>query len=87
MAIVHIPAGIRTLTGGETTANVPGRTLGEIVESLEAAYPGLKSRLVEEERIRRGLATFIDGISASPNLNTRVGDDAEIYFAPAVAGG
>src|SRR5436305_2018400 len=87
MTTVHIPSVMRTLTGGDREVIAAGSTLGEIVESLEAAYPGLKSRLAEGDRIRPGLAVFVDGAQVRPDLTTRVADAAEIYFAPAIAGG
>ena len=87
MATVHIPAAMRGRTGGQTDVVVAGSTLGELIEGLEALYPGLKSRMVEGERIRPGLATFVDGQNVSSNLGTRVPENAEIYFAPAIAGG
>jgi molybdopterin converting factor small subunit len=87
MATVHIPAAMRKLTGGETKVVVPGDTLEAVIANLETTYPGLKSRLVEGERIRPGLATFVDGVNASSALSTRLGANAEIYFAPAMAGG
>lgn len=87
MAVVHIPAAMRSLTGGVAQATVSGATLGEVIDRLEADYPGLKSRLADGERLRSGLAAFVDGVQVSPLLSTRIGQDAEIYFAPAIAGG
>lgn len=87
MAVVHIPAAMRSLTGGVAQATAPGATLGEVIARLEADYPGLQSRLTEGERLRPGLAAFVDGVQVSPLLSTRVGENAEIYFAPAIAGG
>ncbi len=87
MAIVHIPAPMRSLTGGETDVTVPGGTLGEIVEALESRFPGMKSRLAEGDRIRPGLAVFVGGVNVPPRLSTHVPENAEIYFAPAIAGG
>ena len=72
---------------GAVTVRVPGATLGEVVEALETRYPGLQTRLVEGERIRPGLAVFVEGVQASFLLSTRLSENAEIYFAPAVAGG
>jgi hypothetical protein len=57
------------------------------VEHLDEAYPGLKSRLVAGERMAPGLAVFVDGEVPSNGLRARVTPDAEIYFAPAIAGG
>jgi sulfur-carrier protein len=87
MATVHIPAPLRNLTGGETEVTVPGATLREIVEALEARYPGMHSRLVEGERIRPGMAVFVNGVQSSFLLSTRLSENAEIHFAPAIAGG
>jgi len=87
MATVHIPAPMRGLTGGKSEVSMPGGSLGEVVDALEADYPGLKSRLVEGDRIRPGLAVFVEGVQASFRLSQRLSEDAEVYFAPAISGG
>src|SRR5438270_6622292 len=69
MATVHIPAPMRSLTGGETEVVAPGETLRELIENLEAAYPGIKARLVDGDRIRANLATFVDGIQVTSGLS------------------
>jgi sulfur-carrier protein len=87
MAVVYIPAALRTLTGGETKVSVPGETLREVLDGLDAAYPGLKGRLVEGERMAPGLAVFVDGAVPATGLRAKLSPDAEIHFAPAIAGG
>lgn len=87
MATVNIPAPLRTLTGGETTVTVPGETLREVLDRLDEAYPGLKSRLVQGERMAAGMAVFVDGATPAAGLRAKLSPDAEIYFAPAIAGG
>jgi sulfur-carrier protein len=87
MPKVHIPAAMRRLTGGEAQVVVPGETLGEVIDRLEEQYPGLKSRIVEEGKMRRGLAAFVNDQSLNAGLQTKVGPDDEVYFAPAMAGG
>jgi len=87
MATVHIPAPMRALTGGEAEVVASGRTLGELADTLEAAHPGLRDRLVEGARIRPGVAVFVNGVNVPPALATRIPEDAEIYFSPAIAGG
>jgi molybdopterin synthase sulfur carrier subunit len=87
MASVHIPAAMRSLTGGASQAEAPGETLEQVIDALEARYPGLKARLVEDGRLRRGLALFVDGELPLTGLATRLKPDAEVYFAPAIAGG
>lgn len=87
MATVHIPATMRPLTGGRATVTVPGETVREIIEGLEAAYPGTRARLMEGDRLRAGLAVFVDGEVPAAGLRARVRPDSEIHFAPAIAGG
>jgi molybdopterin converting factor small subunit len=78
---------MRSLTGGEAEVVVPGATLGEIVAALEARFPGLQSRLTEGDRIRPGMAVFVEGVNVPSRLSTRVSETADIYFAPAISGG
>jgi molybdopterin converting factor small subunit len=78
---------MRGLTGGKSKVSVPGASMGEVVEALEGSYPGLKRRLVEGDRIRPGLAVFVEGVQAPFRLSLRLSENAEIYFAPAIAGG
>jgi molybdopterin converting factor small subunit len=87
MAEVHIPAALRTLTGGETKVTVPGETLREVMDRLDETYPGLKARLVAGDRLAPGLAVFVDGAVPPGGLRTKLSPDAEVYFAPAIAGG
>jgi len=87
MPTLHIPAPLRALTAGESVVTVSGGNLGELADSLEARFPGIKARLVEEKRIRPGLAVFVNSVQVSANLATKVAEDADVYFAPAISGG
>jgi len=87
MAVVHIPAPLRQLTGGESQVTVEGATLRQVVDALEAAHPGIRARLVEGDRLRPGLAVFVDNVQADAGLRTPVKHDSQIYLAPAIAGG
>lgn len=87
MATVHIPAAMRNLTQGEAEIVAEGATLGAVIESLDAAYPGLKSRLAEGERLRMGLAAFVNGVNVPASLATKIPAEADIYFVPAISGG
>ena len=87
MANVAIPAPLRQLTGGATSVTVPGDTLGEVVERLDELHPGIAARLVQNGKIRGGFAVFVDDQLPTTGLRTKLGPDAEVYFAPAIAGG
>ena len=61
MATVWIPALMRDLSGGREKVAVPGKTLGEVIAALEAAYPGAKSRLCQGGRLDPALMVALDG--------------------------
>jgi len=86
MARVHLPAPLRSLTDGESHLTADGNTLGQVIDRLEEAHPGIRARLVEEGRLRAGMAAFVDGVQSS-GLQTRLNPESEIYFSPAISGG
>jgi molybdopterin synthase sulfur carrier subunit len=87
MATVFIPALLRDLTGGRDTVVVPGATVRQVIEALEAAYPGVKGRLCEGDDLRRGVAVAVDTEVARLGLRQPVGEKSEVHFLPAVSGG
>jgi molybdopterin converting factor small subunit len=87
MPTVHIPAAMRSLTGGEARVVVSGGTLAAVIDQLDERYPGLKGRMTEAGKLRRGLAAFVNDQSPNAGLQTTVGPEDEVYFAPAIAGG
>src|SRR3712207_8282903 len=46
-------------------------------DRLEEAYPGIKSRLVEGDRLRPGLAAFVGEETAPQGLRTKVAPNAD----------
>ncbi len=87
MAIVHIPALLHSLTGDVRKQEVNGQTVGDLIEQLEVLYPGIKNRLLENDRLRSGLAIFVDGMVRREALEFEVTPESEVLFVPAVAGG
>lgn len=87
VATVHIPPQMRDLTGGRGEIDAAGRTLRQVIASLEAQCPGIAARLVVEDRIFPGLAISIDGTVTSRGLLARVEQASQIHFLPAFGGG
>ena len=87
MTTVWIPPPLQDLTGGRGQVEARGRTVRELIEDLEARFPGLRQRLCEEDRLRKGLAVSIDGAVAPEGLRARLQEDSEVHFLPAIAGG
>ena len=52
MARVFIPAALRSLTDGLSVVDVPGASVGEIIDELDAQWPGMRNRLCDDGRIR-----------------------------------
>ena len=87
MPIAAIPSLLRKFTSGKESITVPGATIREVIDNLEGRYPGLKARLCEENRIKPGIAIYVNGLLTRGSLLERVDADAEIHFLPAIGGG
>ena len=87
MAVVHIPSPMRELTGGESRVTVAGTTVGEIVSALEARFPGIRDRLLEDDRLQPGLNVFVDGETQRSGLRAKVTEASEVFFIQALGGG
>ena len=86
MARVHLPAHLSKLTRGARDVEIRGATLREVIDGLEAAFPGIRERLIDGERLCPGLAAAVDNVLASGLLHA-VGESSEIVFLPALRGG
>lgn len=89
MATVWIPSPYRALAGGAETVVVPGATVRQVTRNLDSAHPGFWERLVDDEhdRIRAGVTVVINGVSVGYALFEPVGEDDEVFYLPAIAGG
>jgi sulfur-carrier protein len=84
---VWIPSLLQSLTAGEDKVVVSGGTVGEIIDHLEARFPGVKDRLVQGDEIRPHIAVAIDGDVSPEGLEQDVQESSEIHFIPALSGG
>jgi len=89
-AKVRIPAPLRKLTQDKPVVEADGRTIQDVLASLEKTYPGLKERICDESgQIRRFVNVFVNGedIRFKEGPKTVVEDGAEVSIIPAIAGG
>jgi sulfur-carrier protein len=87
---VRIPTILRTYTGGAAEVSVPGATLGEVIDALEAAHPGLRDRVLDESgKLRRFVNVYVDDddVRFAEGLATVTKDGSNVSIIPAVAGG
>ena len=87
MATVHIPAHWRELTDGRATVEVPGRSLGAVIDALGEAYPGMRRILLDEGALRGEVAVAINSVVTENDRLEPVEDGDEIFLLPAIAGG
>ena len=87
MATVWIPSLLRSLTQGRENFRIPGATVREVVDNMEALYPGIKARLCEGNELRPGIAVAINTQVAQLGLAQAVPPDSEVHFVLAISGG
>jgi molybdopterin synthase sulfur carrier subunit len=87
---VRIPTPLRKLTAEAPEVEASGGSVREVIESLEASYPGFKERLFDDSgEIRRFVNVYVgeEDIRFLKGLDTEVSDGAMLSIIPAVAGG
>ena len=89
-ATVRIPTILRSYTGGANEVSAEGSTLAEVLESLEANYPGIRARVLDDAgALRRFVNVYVgdDDVRFIGGLDAVVPDGARVSIIPAVAGG
>lgn len=87
MATVHIPAHWRDHTDGRATVEVPGRSLGAVVENLGSEFPGMRTVLLDDGALRGEIAIAINSVITENGPLEPVEDSDQIFLLPAIAGG
>ena len=78
---------MRDLADGQRTVEVSGGTLREVVQNLDAAFPGFRELIVLNDHVRPGLALAVNSVPQSTGLMAAVPADAEVHILPAISGG
>ena len=90
MSAVRIPPVLRAAAGGAKQVDVPGSTVGELLEGLVAAHPGLRDQLFTPDgELNRFVNVYIDGqdVRYLGGTATPVDPRDEMVILPAMAGG
>jgi molybdopterin synthase sulfur carrier subunit len=87
MATAFIPHQLRDLTGGQAQVEVPAGTVRNVIEALEAAFPGIKARLCRNDELSPALQVTIDGVLSHRGIRAVVSANSELHFLPAIGGG
>lgn len=86
---VEIPTILRTYTGDSKKVDAAPGTLQEVIADLDANYPGLEDRLVDNGKLRQFVRIYLndEDVRFTGGLETQVDDDDVLTILPAVAGG
>ena len=78
---------MQELSSGEQRVNVQGNNIRQVIDNLDALYPGFKDRLVEDGRVKPNISVAIDGEITPLGMLEKVREDSEVHFLPAISGG
>jgi molybdopterin converting factor small subunit len=87
---VRVPTILRTYTKGAAEVTVEGATLADVVAGLDATYPGIGARVLDDEgRLRRFVNVYVDDedVRFADGLGTPTPAGSTVSVIPAVAGG
>lgn len=87
MATVFVPHALRKYANGADRVEMPADNLGKMIDKLEAAYPGMKKHLTEDDALKPGLAAIIGHTATRRGLLQKLDDDVEVHFITAISGG
>jgi MoaD family protein len=87
---VKLPTILRKHVGGEPRVSAEGATLREVLDDLEAKYPGVtKNVLAEDGGLHRFINVYLndEDVRYLGSLETQVDEGDTVSILPAVAGG
>lgn len=87
---VVIPAPLRKHTAGAEIVEVDATTVQEVIDTLEARYPGIRASICDDSgAMRRFINIYVDGedVRFLQNLTTPTRDGVEVAIVPAISGG
>jgi len=83
---VLIPSALQSYTGA-AEVDAAGDTLAELLGDLDARYPGIRFRMIDEQdRFRRHMRCFVNGTQVF-DLARALSADDEVIIIQALSGG
>ena len=84
---VRIASPLRSYTNGASTVAAAGRTVADVLADLEARFPGMRFRMIDEQdRIRRHVRVFVNDREAV-TLAEPVATGDQVHLVCALSGG
>ncbi|MHB8378511.1 MAG: ubiquitin-like small modifier protein 1 [Acidimicrobiales bacterium] len=88
--VVRLPGQLRSLVGGVGEIPVEATTVREAIEAVDSAYPGLATRVLDDDGgLRRFVNVFVadEDVRFLDGLDTVLEPGQTVSLVPAVAGG
>ena len=88
--VVRLPSQLRSLVGGVGEVSVEATTVREAIRAVDVAYPGLATRVLDDQGgLRRFVNVFVadEDVRFLNGLDTVVEPGQTVSLVPAVAGG
>jgi len=84
---VRIASPLRSYTNGASSVAAAGRTVADVLADLEARFPGMRFRMIDEQdRIRRHVRVFVNDREAA-TLAEPVATGDQVHLVCALSGG
>ena len=84
---VLVPSPLHSYTKGQSEVEGAGRTLEQVLESLEKQFPGIRFRMVDEAgSLRRHMRIYVNEV-CTEDLGTKVTATTLIHIVAALSGG
>jgi molybdopterin synthase sulfur carrier subunit len=90
MVTVRIPTPLRKLTEGQGEIKADGKSVQDLINTLEQQYPGLRERLYDEQgELRRFVNIYVneEDIRFMQGKETLLKEGDIVSIVPAIAGG
>jgi len=86
---IRIPTILRPYTKDQKSVQAEGATLAALISDLDAKYPGIGERLLENGALRRFINIYIndEDVRFLGSLDAQIKDGDSVTILPAVAGG
>ena len=86
---IRIPTILRPYTEDQKSVQAEGANLGSLIADLDANFPGIGERLLENGALRRFINIYIndEDVRFLGSLDAQVKDGDSVTILPAVAGG
>ncbi|MCP5023265.1 MAG: MoaD/ThiS family protein [bacterium] len=84
---VLLPSPLHSYSGGQAEVEADGKTVAQVLASLERQFPGIHFRMVDEVgRLRPHMRIFVNEV-CTQDLTTKVTATTSIHIVAALSGG